>query len=85
MRAKRLRKLAPASPRRPIKEEVHASLRAASDNSCAPDNPGGEITHAPEMLEVSPGQRGSRRFAEQEIANSARFKSGQGEKALNYR
>jgi hypothetical protein len=35
------------------------------------------------MLEVVPGQRGSSGFAEQEIADPAPFKSGQGEKTMN--
>jgi hypothetical protein len=85
MGAERLGELALASSRRPIEEEVHASPRAASETSSATDNPSGEITQVPEMLEVFPGQRGSGRFAEQEIADSTRFKAGQGEKAMNNR
>jgi hypothetical protein len=41
----------------------HASPRAASESSSATDNPSGEITQVPEMLEVFPGQRGSGRFS----------------------
>jgi hypothetical protein len=35
------------------------------------------------VLELVPGKRGASGFAEQEVANSSRFKSTQGEKAAN--
>jgi hypothetical protein len=81
--AERLGELALARSRRPVEEKVHAAARRASETPGAPYNPGCEIAEIPEMLEVFPRQRGAGRFAEQEIANPARFKSGQGEKALN--